>query len=304
MTHIDQQTMEALYSQRNNHTVLHEAIMYELDKLLLTWSLGTFFALDRYLKSAYYDSKDVRVAELQAQIDERGSADWLVVAIVATAIHTEYEQTIQQAVGYLQAFIPHDDPFDRARTAGELLGLLSNKGGLFYIERNGSGRSTLLKVNNWAVINKRLLHSFEWINNTCFNPPMIEKPKQVTNNHGCGYHKIKEPLILGKLTMHEEKQNLKVINSLNSIQWVLDPDVLKETEVPSKPLKTREARENFTKMTIDSKFVYGLLGQEPFYLGWQYDTRGRTYSHGYHVNLQAAEYKKACLSFNHYEVLT
>ena len=45
-------------------------------------------------------------------------------------------------------------------------------------------------------------------------------------------------------------------------------------------------------------------GLNPFYFCWQNDSRGRIYSHGYHVNFQAAEYKKACLSFNKFEVLT
>ena len=57
-------------------------------------------------------------------------------------------------------------------------------------------------------------------------------------------------------------------------------------------------------MVRESQFGYDMLGDDPFWLAWQYDCRGRIYSHGYHVNFQAAEYKKALLNFNHYEELT
>jgi len=94
------------------------------------------------------------------------------------------------------------------------------------------------------------------------------------------------------------------INILNEIPWVLDQNVMAEPEVPAKPVKDAQANENFLQMVKESKFIYQLLGQGPFWFAWQYDCRGRMYSHGYHVNLQAAEYKKALLSFNHYEELT
>jgi hypothetical protein len=200
--------------------------------------------------------------------------------------------------------MPHENAFARARTAAELIALCAQDTGLYAVERHGSGEPATIKVNHWPLIDKHLLSAFSWINDTCFNPPMVEPPKKVSNNIQCGYHTINEPLILGSLTMHTLPQNYKAINILNKIEWILDQDVLAEPEVPSKPHKNKLCREQFTAMVQASKFIYGLLADAPFYFGWQYDSRGRSYSHGYHVNLQAAEYKKACLSFNKYEVLT
>ena len=300
---MNQAEVEALYSQRNKHTVLHEVIAYELDKTLLNWGLIAFTRLPEWLKGDYYDSKANRLLKLKELVDAEG-LERVVVATAAAIIHTHSIQTIQQAVGYLQAFMPHEDAFERATTAAEIIGLLSSESGLYHIKRNGSGSPATISVNHWSVIDKKLLSTFKWINSTCFNPPMIEPPVPVSNNIQCGYHTLNEPLILGSLTMHHEKQNCQAVNTLNKIEWVLDPDVIAEPEVPSKPLETTEQKQQFTMMARASQFIYRMLGTTKFWLCWQYDSRGRMYSHGYHVNLQSNEYKKACLSFNNYEVLT
>lgn len=303
MNSLDQQRIEALYSQRNVHTVLHKAIEYELDKMFLTWSLMAFMRISEWIAGTYYESKNKRLDELFEKIEAEG-LESLVVYVAATILHTHNTQTIQQAVGYLQGYMPHDCPFDRARTASEVLALCSREGGFYHIQRNGQGNPATIAVNHWPFIDKKLLNSFEWINDTCFNPPLIEPPVEVFNNHGCGYHTIHEPLVLGVLTQHEEKQDYQAINLLNQIEWVLDEQVLAEPERPSKPLTTMEQHQNFNTMVASSQFIYRLLKGKRFWLCWQYDSRGRIYSHGYHVNLQAAEYKKACLSFNRYEELT
>jgi len=303
MTKIDQKSMEALFSQKNIHAVLHGAIEYELSRLFLNWALIAFTVIPEWLTGTYYASKDRRLRTLKKEIKRTGLDD-LVVAIAAAVLHTHSTQTIQQCTGYLQAFLPHECAFDRAKTAAELLALCSRDNGLYSIERHGTGSPATIKIHHWPFIDKKLLSSFEWINDTCFNPPMVEAPKEVFDNNHCGYKTLNEPLILGSLTMHHNPQNLKTINILNKIEWVLDNDVLTEQEVPSKPLKTAEQRQQFIIMVKASKFIYKLLDDNPFWLCWQYDSRGRIYSHGYHVNLQAAEYKKACLSFNHYEELT
>ncbi len=301
---MNQEEIEALYSQRNIDTVLHSAIGYEMDKSLLNWALFAHLKLVFWLEKKHkYASKQTRVDVLNKQIAREG-LESIVTAIGAAVLHTHSTQTIQQAVGYLQAFLDHVDSFHRAITAGELLALCASENGLYSIKRNGSGNNTIVVINHWETIDDKLLDSFEWINDTCFNPPMIEPPQEVTDNYHCGYKTLNEPLILGKLTMHDLPQNYAPTNILNKIEWVLDPDVLAEPEVPSKPLDTAEKHMQFSVMALASKFVYKLLGFATFYFCWQNDSRGRLYSHGYHVNFQAAEFKKACLSFNKYEDLT
>jgi len=297
-----QEINEALYSHKNNHMVLHSAIAHELDGIFLMFGLRACMRINQYMNKKYFESKNERMKVLRAHVQAKG-LESLLVPLIAAVIHTSTTQTIQQVVGYLQGYLPHTGGFSRAVTAGELIALCAHPTSLYTIERHQAAPSTV-KVDVWKQLYAKLMGSFSWINDTCFNPPLVAKPLEVKDNYHCGYHTISEPLILGKFTMHEGKQNYKAINCLNEIEWILDPDVLAEPEVPSKPFKSMTHRKQFIDMVAASQFIYNLLGSKPFYLGWQYDSRGRMYSHGYHVNFQAAEYKKACLSFNRFEVLT
>jgi len=300
---MNQAEMEALYSQRNRHVVLNESIRSHLCDMFQMFAIKGFYLIPNFLAKSYYDSKNARLIELKQSLGP-GDLENLIVSIIATVIHSRSIMTIQQAVGYLSNSMPHEDTFDRAKTASELLAIMSDPNGLYEIQRNGSGVPATIEVHHWDYLEKKLLHNFQWINDTCFNPPLIEAPKEVTSNKRCGYHTLDEPLILGSLTAHTEKQDFVSINSLNKIEWVFDPDVLAEPEVPSKPPANAEAHLQFQDMVRSSNFIYKLLGQDPFWFCWQYDSRGRIYSHGYHVNLQSQEYKKALLNFNQQEMLT
>jgi hypothetical protein len=293
--------MEALYSQRNNHSTLHNEIKSKLESNFSIPALQLHLRIREYLeREDYYESKQKRIAELRRELD----IDKIVVAVIAAVVHTKQTQTIQQVVGYLANHIPLENPFAQATTAGEILALGHKKGGLYEIVRHGSGTPATIQVNHWEYIEKHLLCAFEWINDTHFNPPLIEPPKEVTNNHSCGYHTIQEPCILGRYTLHDDTINLDTINTLNAIEWVLDPDVLGEPEVPGKPITDPQAHQQFIHMAQQSRRLYQIYQNRVFWLAWQADSRGRYYSHGYHINLQSQEYKKALLSFNRMEVLT
>jgi len=300
---MNQERMEALYSHRGIHTVLHNTIKHELDKVLLNWALMTAYKIDKYLDRDWYASKQIRINQLVDLWNEKGY-DALLVPIAAAVLHTHGPQTLQQAVGYLQAFLPHEDQYERIVTAAELIAIGARKKGLYEIARKGTGASTMIQVNQWNWIDRRLMEALEWINDSMFNLPLVQKPQEVNDNHSCGYHSIREPLLLGSYTMHEEPLNYKAINILNEIEWVIDGEVMKEPEVPGKPLTNAMAHQNFMKLVQDSKFVYQTLSPDPFWFCWQYDSRGRMYSHGYHMNIQGAEYKRALLSFNKFEYLT
>jgi len=299
---MNQAELEALYSQRNNHSTLHNEIKAQLETTFKTPALQLFLRIDQYLEGSYYESKNKRIAELKAAGQEQ-IEKW-IVAIIAAAIHTKQTQTIQQVVGYVANHMPHENPFACAVSAGELLALGHKPGGLYEIQRHGSGTSATIQVNHWDYIEQKMLHAFTWINDTHFNPPLIEPPKEVRNNHSCGYHTIQEPCILGRYTLHDAKICLDTINELNSIEWVLDPDVLVEPEMPGKPITGAQAHQQFIHMAQQSRKLYQFYKDRTFWLAWQADSRGRYYSHGYHINLQAQEYKKALLSFNRKEYLT
>ena len=299
----DQKVIEALYSQRNIHLILHESIKYQLDKFLINWSLGAYFRIDTYLEGDYYASKNSRIKELKAHIAQEGLED-IIVAVLASVIRMHKDQTIQQCIGYLQSFMPHEDHFNRAKTAGELLSICGGPRRLYSIVRPNNQEAPIVKVNYWLSVEDVFGEQFNWVINTLFNPPLIEPPIKVSDNFNCGYHTLKEPLILGKLTHHTEHQDYASVNILNSIEWVLDQAVLAEPEQSPAPLLTPQDHQDFVSHLHQSQYIYNLLGAHPFWFAWQFDSRGRIYSHGYHVNFQSHEYKKAMLSFNKFEHLT
>ena len=122
--------------------------------------------------------------------------------------------------------------------------------------------------------------------------------------HSCGYHTFDEKVILGSNTQHDDQINLEALNTLGKIPWVLDPHVLAKPETPPAEAKNTQDVLNFIKHADHAQRIYSILGSDSFYIPWQYDSRGRLYSHGHHVNLQSYDYKKVMLNFNHYEVVT
>jgi len=297
---MNQAEMEALYSHRGSHTMLHQSIAAELDDFLFEWAFQAAVRIDQWLMGSYYESKNKRLEALRSSVERRGM-EWLLVTLMATLIHTRKNQTIQQAVGYMANYLPIEDSFDAAVTAGEILALCQDT---FYTLERNEGRPATVKVHYWPLIEKQFLSAFDWINDTMFNLPLIEPPIPVTDNHNCGYHTLEEPLVLGKFTEHESKLDYATINTLNQIEWVLDKDVLAQPEKPAKPIETAQQHQQFVDMAVFSRNVYDYFKDKTFWLAWQFDSRGRSYSHGYHINLQASEYKKALLNFNRYEVLT
>jgi hypothetical protein len=295
--------MEAMFSQRNIHDVLHRSIAQQLDKVLLTWSIGAYMRIDEFLSGDYFESKNKRLGELREYLSDHGLED-IVISILASVIRGKCDQTIQHCLGYLEKYMPHENVFDRVRTAGELLAVCGGKGRLFEIKRVSPNSPPLVIVNHWNVILNTFQDQLEWIDDTFYNPPLVEKPKKVSSNKSCGYHTIREPVILGRETQHNHNVSYDVLNRLNIVPWYLDGMVLAAPEKAPHTLKEPQAIRNHIKHVTQARRVYAILGSEQFWLVWQYDSRGRAYSHGHHVNFQSYEYKKAMLSFGHERIIT
>jgi hypothetical protein len=309
-----QSTLETLVSRRNIHWILANALEQELDETLFDWTLFMSSRFDIWFDKwtntlpdkEHYTSKITRINALKPWLEEHGLDELLLLVLAAVLIPTKMGTrlcTYQQAVGYLAPHMPHDDPFDAAKTAAELLAIGASDTYVYGIEKRGAGLMTQIRVTTTPKLETALAPAVDWINSTGFNPPLVEQPVPVTNSRNCGYHTFNESLLLGKFTKHNMPLNYPAINILNGIQWVLDPEVLKEEDmVPSDfNYSGQQTRDEYLR---ECGHVQEILGTLPFWLAWQYDSRGRMYSHGYHVNFQSYEYRKAMLSFNKYEYLT
>ena len=125
-------------------------------------------------------------------------------------------------------------------------------------------------------------------------PPMKSMPVPWTNNRNGGWLWESKHLVLGsRFTKHDEPLSYDVINKLQTIPWEIDSD-------------TYNIEKQTNRVMNKKKFLRVIdeyLGI-PFHFVWRYDSRGRSYSSGYDLNLQSNEYGKAMLSLHKKELIT
>lgn len=301
MERIRQSDVEDLFSPENTHAMLRDAITAECDRKLLTWCLGCFLRIDDYLQGEYYQSKMLRIAEFKEHIEKVGLQS-IISTVLTGVIKERRNPTLQRVVGYVGGSLPFKDEWDSLKTAAELISLCAGR--IYSITRDDEEDNPVVEVHIWARCKEMFGSELDFIEDTHFHPPLIERPKSVTNRHTCGYHNVNVPVLLGRYTEHDNYLDLETLNILNQQEWEIDPEVLAEGEQPVKPIQSIEDLHEWQDHKAQSNRIYKMLGDKPFYLAWQYDSRGRMYSHGYHVNLQSHEFKKALLNPVEGEVVT
>ena len=127
MNNITQNELEIYLSQSVIHNILHKSILYEMDKSLIDWFIRSYIEVTAYLNpiEPYYQSKQTRISEFKTVITPH-KLEKILIEVLISVIRGKERQTIQQCIGYLQNFMPHDDLFDRVKTAGELLAVCSD----------------------------------------------------------------------------------------------------------------------------------------------------------------------------------
>ena len=138
-------------------------------------------------------------------------------------------------------------------------------------------------------------HIRQFILNTSYLPPMLCKPKRVSNNNTSGHLTVNKSLLLGN-KWHKFPLNYRAINTLNSVKFELDPRIIELEETSSKPLDTKVKKDNFARNSIAYVATYNYLGNKSFHFPHNYDARGREYCSGWQTNYQGTDYKKASLS--------
>jgi hypothetical protein len=288
-----QLAIESVCGRSNIRRWIRNRIEQEQEYSLLTWAIGSENKLHAWLNQTFgYASKNARIDLIR---------DWeprrLSIEIATAVLHKEGDKTFREIAGYLSAVLPHEDVFDRVKTAAELLAVCDDFG-LYHIQKGSPAKI----VTGYALD----IEVYDWIKETIPALPMLCEPAEVTDNDHCGYLSYAEPVIMNRHAQHAMPIALDVINLLNRQCWEIDPEVLAiEAECAKEPLNTKEQFENHFRMARDSQLMYGMIVENgnQFWMNHQYDSRGRIYSRGYHVNLQSTEYKKAMLNFRKRELI-
>lgn len=249
---------------------------------------GGFPAIDKakedllkYIGSDYYESKNNRISEWNPDIGEL----YEIIIAVWTATLLNKTLTIQAITGLIAGRIHLKDHLDSAKTAAEVVAVIS-KSGLITILKRGSGRSILVKTT-WKI-NKEI----PTLNR---HTPLNVEPEIVTKN----YHEDYGSMILGgALKHHEGNICLDHLNRMNKIPLALNIEFLKKIEeTPSKKmiLNTRQKQEQWESFRTGSYDMYIKLSRNGnrFWLNHAYDTRGRSYAINYYVSTQGSSFKKA-----------
>lgn len=215
------------------------------------------------------------------------------------------------------------DKVEAVHTMAEVIAVLAETD-LFDVKKTKEGWIVLSRVGLDAEVT-------QYADNALYLPPLIIKPRKVRHNRDSGYITQRgESLILGFYeNHHDDNICLDVLNILNSNEYELDIEFIKQykeeaTEVTIEQLqenarikdkvltdidaqkKLKEIRDNWDKYQEQGAFLQHLMIHHgnSFYLCNKVDKRGRIYSSGYHVNVQGSSFKKAMVNFKHHEIPT
>lgn len=130
--------------------------------------------------------------------------------------------------------------------------------------------------------------------------PMVAEPRTVTHNLESAYFTLKGT-VFTKRTKHKYPMNLKHLNRQNKIPLKVNERAIRNVE----PVFTEKEGESFIdrrdrfkqweRLNRESVQLYALFTERVIYLTNRFDARGRTYTNGYHFNIQGDDYRKASL---------
>lgn len=292
----DQIEIEEMFNKNNIHKVIIEDLA-ESDVVIYKLTEACSTIKEYYQNTSFYTSKENRWSHIL------NNSDYSLYAIVrdlfVSTLYLPTTQNIQAVVGRVAGKLDFEDYFDSVKTLSEFAVFMA-KEDLFDIIPARESESGYISIKPRYFLSEDTLELFEFV---AFMPPMAVPPKIVKSNMDNSHYTYEDSLILNAgINHHNKPLALDVINIANHVAWSIDLNVLNdinELDVVT-DFKHKQAKENYERMCNTSTHIYSLLlaFDNKFYLTHKYDKRGRLYSVGYQVHLQAAEYKRALMNFH------
>lgn len=274
--------------------------------------------VNEYMAGSYYDSKNIRIAQLQGMdIPE------LVFDIFVGVSYCLRDELFTSVSSQMAARLKFSDRKDAIATVAELLAVLCATD-VYDINKNGKMGSLTVKSN--MPLSDTLI---KFIDESIYLPPMVCEPLELESNYSSGYLTHRDSLILGSGNHHDGDLCLDVLNTMNKVKLKLDTEFLSSLEEDSSELTvenliSKAAEKGSYLSTADAKArllvalenwdtfkkqgyqLYTLLTQQgnELHLTHKVDKRGRIYAQGYHVTTQGTPFKKAMLEFANEELVT
>lgn len=280
-----QETIEQRYNKRHIDRYIREAIANDItmqQKIVEGVQL-----VEAYRNQTYYESKNVRIAQLQGL-----DLVQLVTDIFVGIAYCIREELFTSVTAQLAGRLGFSDRVDAIKTVAELVAVLCQTD-VFDINKADKMASLVVKSNlqldDWLL---------EYISHSQYLPPMVCMPLELTDNYSSGYLTHKDSLILGKGNHHEGDLCLDVLNLMNAVPLQLNTRFLCTLEEePTFDLDTPEKVQQWNNFKEQSYAFYKLMmdNGNTFHMTHKVDKRGRTYAQGYHINPMGTAFKKAMI---------
>lgn len=298
MAYLEQEATEKRYSKKKIYSLVRgEVELYlnneinELDNLV-TKFIGINHKSKFVITFCEY-VKDIDVKEL-------------AIEVLVILLREHRPVTIQAMIGALYPKIVSDDMRFQVQCITNLLEIFSDSSFIDISQGTTFDEITCLNREEYLVSTNLFLdkNTRDTIDATMYLPPMISKPMHLTSNNQGANLTENSSVLLGKLK-HNEHVSLDVLNIMNSTMMSLDEHMLEFEEESTKELSV-DSQKNFDAMRAKSNEVYQHIIDtgNKFYFCNKFDSRGRSYTQGFHINLQSAEYKKSLISLYKKELIT
>lgn len=309
LPHDRQESIERTYSRKYIDGYIRSELL-DMPEIHAVMEKGVKLLSD-WLDGDYYPSKTQRLYQIKGMDKYE-----LVFDILVGTSYVQYPELFQSVVGQLAGRLGFNDHRDGILTMAELLAVLCETDA-YDIDKPTPRASLMLQSN--ITFSKQLL---EYIENSCFLPPMVCVPQEIKHNRQSGYLTHNDSVILKHYNHHDEDVCLDVINLQNQVPMAINVDFVKSVEeqpgddyfkVKYAKYKTtyriQEERrlkadswDRFKKQTL--KVAALMVGHgNRFYFTHKVDKRGRLYTQGYHLNPQGTKHKRAQLDLADKEIV-
>ena len=289
---MDEKVKQVLIESKYSKKGIQAIVLEDIGELKMQIELDLIKEIHEFIStSEFKDSEQFR--KLRAMDIRQVAED-----ICLTVLPVEKWTPIQGIATKLAFKLNHTNIFNAVNIAGELIAVAC-KVRLCNLQKTEKG----LDVVSLYKLEPQTKH---FIEGTKYLPPMICEPLLIRKNNDSAYLTIDQDSVLLHNQYHNFRLNLSVLNNCNKIELTLDEEVLAEIEEPTKVLNTYRKKYNHDLMVLSSNIVYDELinAGNKFYLTHKFDTRGRLYCQGYHVNYQGSPYKRASISLANKELAT
>lgn len=277
-------------------TVKQSLTQYKFDEYVehFAQDLREYFSVDDFEYTLKDGTKKIYLTKARRYGDMQRMSDGDLLELAwKTVIHSVLQRTtLTSVVAKIQNDLPHEDRL-ALETASEIIGVLATTP-FIDVEYPRNTDEGVLMIQPKI---KPLESLTDYVDNLRYVLPSLVTPKALESNTCSGYLTFNDT-VFTKKNHHDEYVNLHHLNRQNSIALCIDERVYRLTEPVFKedpkesPDEHTKRVKAFRKLNHECIDIYKKFIATPFYLTHRYDSRLRTYTKGYHLTSQGADYQK------------